>query len=107
MTSISNSLDNRSCTMSICNIPKNPHLNPKPSATELSGVKVSDASLSCNFSSDVRNSSYILVSMGYTPAYTIGFTSAKPSIAFSQGRSVCVMVSPTLTSTAFLMPEMM
>ena len=41
------------------------------------------------------------------PANTIGFTSSNPAMASAQGFSLSVMVSPTFTSAALLMPEMM
>ena len=107
ITSISNSRYRRSWIISICNRPRKPQRKPKPSARELSGSNVSDASLSCSFSSEARKSSYWSASTGYTPAKTIGFTSSKPAIASLQGVAIVVMVSPTFTSFEFLIPEQM
>ena len=106
MTSISNSRPRRSCTISMWSSPRNPQRNPKPRATDDSGVNVREASLSCSFSSDVRRFSKSSVSIGYTPANTIGFTSWKPSMAFSHGLATWVIVSPTFTSRDVLMPLM-
>ena len=64
MTVMSNSRSNRSCTISICSIPKNPQRKPKPKAAEVSGSQTREASLSCNFSMDARNSSNSVVSTG-------------------------------------------
>ena len=106
MTSISNSLSSRSCMISICKSPRNPQRKPNPRATEDSGWNVREASLSCNFSREALKSSKSSLSIGYTPAKTIGFTSSNPSIASEQGLSICVMVSPTFTSREVLIPEM-
>ena len=57
ITLISNSRSKRSCTISICNRPKKPQRKPKPNAADDSGVNVSEASFSCNFSSEARRSS--------------------------------------------------
>ena len=54
-----------------------------------------------------RSSSYSSVSTGKMPAHTMGFTSSKPLMASAQGRCTWVMVSPTFTSLAVLMPLMM
>ena len=105
MTSISNSRSKRSCTISMCNKPKNPQRKPNPKATDDSGWKVSAASFNCSFSSDARRSSKSSASIGYTPANTIGFASSKPSIASAHGRATCVIVSPTFTSVEVLIPE--
>ena len=107
MTSISNSRPSLSWIISMWSRPKNPQRKPKPSAADDSGVKVSEASFNWSFSSEVRRFSKSSVSMGYTPANTIGLTSSKPSIALSQGRATCVMVSPTFTSLDVFIPEMM
>ena len=37
--------------------------------------------------------------------HKITFTSSKPSMALSQGRAICVIVSPTFTSLEVLIPE--
>ena len=89
----------------MCNNPRKPQRKPKPNATEDSGWKVSEASFNCNFSKDARKSSKSSLSIGYTPANTIGFTSSKPSIALSHGRAICVIVSPTFTSRDVFIPE--
>ena len=106
MTSMSNSRSRRSCTISIWSNPKNPQRKPKPKATDDSGEKVRAASFSWSFSSDARKSSKSSASIGYTPANTIGLASSNPSIASTQGRATCVMVSPTFTSVEVLIPEM-
>ena len=49
----SNSLSNLSCIISKCNNPKKPHLNPNPSAIEVSGSYWSAASFNFNFSNAV------------------------------------------------------
>ena len=54
ITFISNSRSRRSCTISIWSKPKKPQRKPKPNATDDSGMKVNEASFSCNFSSDAR-----------------------------------------------------
>ena len=107
ITFISNSRSRRSCTISMCNIPRKPQRKPKPSAADDSGSNVKEASFNCNFSREARKSSKSSVSIGYTPANTIGFTSSKPSIAASHWRFTCVIVSPTFTSFDVLIPEMM
>ena len=105
MTFMLNSLSRRSCTISMCSIPKKPQRNPKPNAAELSGSKTSDASFNLSFSNEVLNSSKSSDSTGYIPAKTIGFTSSKPSIGAGAGFSTEVIVSPTFTSLASLIPE--
>ena len=106
MTSILNSRSSRSCTISMCRSPRKPQRKPNPRAIDDSGWNVSEASLSCSFSSEARRFSYSDGSIGYTPANTIGFTSWKPDMALSHGRATCVMVSPTFTSLLSLMPLM-
>ncbi len=90
--------------ISICSIPRNPQRKPKPNACEVSNSNVSDASFSCSLSMQSRNSSNASVSTGKIPANTIGFTSSKPLMASLDPFTVVVMVSPTFTSLAFLMP---
>ena len=48
----SNSLSNRSITISKCKRPKNPHLNPNPKAEEVSGSKTKLASFNTYLSND-------------------------------------------------------
>ena len=91
----------------MCSSPRKPHRKPKPKAALLSGVQVRLASLSWSFSMASRSSSYSSVSTGKMPAHTMGFTSSKPLMASAQGRCTWVMVSPTFTSLAVLMPLMM
>ena len=74
-------------------------------ASEDSGSKTREASLSWNFSREARSSSYWSVSTGYIPAKSIGLTSSKPAMASEQGQSLSVMVSPTFTSAAVFIPE--
>ena len=64
MTVMLNSRSNLSCTISMCNIPKNPHLNPKPSAADDSGAYVKEASFNCSFSMEFLSSSKSSVSTG-------------------------------------------
>ena len=52
-----NSRRNLSTTISICKSPKNPHLNPNPNASEVSGAYESEASFNCNFSNASLKSS--------------------------------------------------
>ena len=49
----SNSLSNLSSIISKCNNPKNPHLNPKPNAADVSGSYSNAASFNFNFSNAV------------------------------------------------------
>ena len=72
----SNSLSNLSFIISIWSKPKKPHLKPNPNALDVSGIKVSDASLIANFSKASLSKSYSLVSTGNIPEYTIGLTSS-------------------------------
>ena len=51
----SNSLSNLSITISRCNNPKKPHLNPNPNAEEVSGSKTKLASLRTYLSNDSLN----------------------------------------------------
>ena len=55
-SSRSYSRSSRSRTMSMCSRPRNPHLNPNPSASEVSGSQLSAASFSDSFSSASRRS---------------------------------------------------
>ena len=72
-TSILNSLLIRSIVTSICKSPKNPVLNPKPSATDVSGSYIKAASFNFSFASDSLNSSNLFVSRGYIPQKTTLF----------------------------------
>ncbi len=87
--------------------PRKPQRKPKPSATEVSGSKTSEASLSLSFSSASRRSSYLAPSAGYIPAYTIGFTFLNPGSGAAQGRSAEVTVSPTRVSPTFFIDAVM
>ena len=89
--------------ISMCNKPRNPHRKPKPSACEVSNSKVSEASLSWSLSIQSLNSSKSSVTTGKIPANTIGLTSSKPLMA-GAGFAALMMVSPTFTSLAFLIP---
>ncbi len=62
--SMLNSRSSRSCTISMCSRPRNPHRKPKPSAADVSGSKKNDASFSRSFSSASRSSGYSLPSTG-------------------------------------------
>ena len=55
----SNSRSSRSWMTSMCSMPRKPQRKPKPRATELSGSKESEASLSLSFSSASRRSGYL------------------------------------------------
>ena len=99
-----NSLSNLSWIISKWSIPKNPHLNPKPRAEELSGTKTREASFNCNFSIEDLRSSYSSVSTGYIPAKTMGLTSSNPETPVVSSESASIIVSPTFTSLAFLIP---
>ncbi len=74
-SSRSYSRSRRSRTMSMCNRPRNPHRNPNPSASEVSGSQLSAASLSVSFSSASRRSGYSSELIGNRPQNTIGLTS--------------------------------
>ena len=84
--------------ISMCKSPKKPHLKPKPKATEVSGSKLKEASLSLSFSKASRRSPYFAPSAGYMPEKTIGLTFLYPGRASEQGRKAFVTVSPTLVS---------
>ena len=49
----SNSLSSLSSIISRCKSPKNPHLNPKPNAFDVSASYSNAASFNCNFSSAI------------------------------------------------------
>ena len=102
--SISYSRSKRSCTISICNKPKKPHLNPKPNAVEFSGSNNSEASFKLSFSSAVRSASNWLDSTGYSPANTCGLTSLNPANGSLAGLFTKVTVSPTLALASSLIP---
>ena len=102
--SISYSRSKRSCTISICNKPKKPHLKPKPNAVEFSGSNKRDASFKLSFSSAVRSASNWLDSTGYNPANTCGLTSLKPVNACAAGLLTSVTVSPTFALLSSLIP---
>ena len=97
----SNSLSILSSIISRCNNPKNPHLNPKPNAADVSCSYSSAASFSFSFSNAIFKSSYWLPSTGYNPQYTIGVTFLYPSNGFSAGLFFSVTVSPTCMSDKF------
>ncbi len=101
--SMLNSRSSRSCTISMCSSPRNPHRKPKPSAADVSGSKKNDASFSRSFSSASRSSGYWCPSTGYSPANTIGLSSLNPGNGVSAGRLASVMVSPIFASPTFLM----
>ena len=94
----SNSLSSLSSIISKCSNPKNPHLNPNPSAADVSVSYSSAASFSCSFSNATFKFSYSLPSIGYSPQYTIGVTFLYPFSGVSAGLSVIVTVSPTCMS---------
>ena len=102
--SISYSRSRRSCTISMCNKPKKPHLKPKPKAVEFSGSNNKLESFRLNFSNAVLSASNWFDSVGYSPANTCGFTSLNPANGALAGLSVCVTVSPTLASSSDLIP---
>ena len=60
----SNSLSNLSSIISKCNNPKNPHLNPNPSAADVSCSNSNAASFNFNFSNAILRFSYSLPSIG-------------------------------------------
>ena len=94
----SNSLSNLSSIISRWSSPKNPHLNPKPSAADVSGSYSNAASFNCSFSNAIFKFSYSLPSIGYNPQYTIGVTFLYPFNGLSAGLSFKVTVSPTCMS---------
>ena len=63
----SNSLSSLSSIISKCNNPKKPHLNPKPSACDVSCSNSRAASFNFNFSKATFKFSYSLPSIGYIP----------------------------------------
>ena len=91
----SNSLSSLSSIISKCNNPKNPHLNPKPNAADVSGSYSNAASFNFNFSNAIFKFSYSLPSTGYNPQYTIGVTFLYPGNGLSAGLFFNVIVSPT------------
>ena len=86
----------------MCNIPKNPHLNPNPSACDVSASYCKAESLSSNFSNASRKSLYFDESIGYNPQNTIGFNFLYPGNASLAGLFANVIVSPTRVSLTFL-----
>ena len=86
----------------MCSRPRNPQRKPKPKATELSGSKKNDESLSRSFSSASRNSVCSCASTVYSPAKTMGLISSNPGSGSIAGRSSSVIVSPILVSATFL-----
>ena len=107
MRSMSYSRSRRSCTMSMCSMPRKPQRKPKPRACETSGSNCSEASLSLSFSSASRSASYSLASTGYRPANTEGLISLKPGSGSLAAGETWVMVSPTLACLSSFMPVMM
>ena len=89
--------------ISRCSSPKKPQRKPKPSAIEVSGSKLREASFNCSFSSASRRSLYLAPSAGYIPQYTIEVTFLYPGRGAAQGLSTRVIVSPTRVSRTFLM----
>jgi hypothetical protein len=85
MTSILNSLNNLSLTISKCNKPKNPHLYPCHNAGDTSDSTYNAESFNTNFSIASLSNGYSLESIAKIPAYIKGVTSQNHSIdiAFS------------------------
>ncbi len=104
MRSRSYSRSKRSCTISMCSIPKKPQRKPKPKASELSGSKNKAESLICNFCNASRNGSKSLASIGKRPAYTCGLTFLKPGKVATSGVEARVIVSPTGAPKISLIP---
>ena len=100
--SILNSLSILSCIISKCSSPKNPHLNPNPSACDVSGSNSKAASFSFSFSNASLSSGNLLDSIGYIPQNTIGFIGLYPCSGSLAGLLAKVIVSPTFTSLILL-----
>ncbi len=83
----------------MCRSPRYPQRNPNPRAYELSGSKISEASLSFSLRRASFRSSYSSLNMGYSPENTIGFTSLNPFRGLSVGARKFVTVSPIFVST--------
>src|SRR4030095_7733955 len=94
----------RSWVISIWRRPKNPHLNPNPSAEEVSGSNTSDASLVLSFIRDSLRSSNSSLADGYIPENTIGLTFFYTPRGSVAGFAVLMIVSPTKSSLAVLIP---
>ena len=97
----SNSLSNLSITISKCNNPRKPHLNPNPNAIDVSGSYSNAASFNFSFSNASFKFSYSLPSSGYIPQYTIELAFLYPGNGSSAGFSKWVIVSPTCKSETF------
>ena len=67
-----NSRSSRSWMISMWSMPKKPQRKPKPRATEVSGSKVREASLSCSFSRASRRSGYLAAVLGVDAAVDHG-----------------------------------
>ena len=103
MSSKLNSLFSLSLITSICKRPKNPHLNPKPKAAEVSASNEKELSLRLNFNKLSLSWLNSEESTGNKPQKTTGTDGLKPGRACSQGFLSSVIVSPTLQSDAVLM----
>ena len=91
----------------MCSRPRNPQRKPKPSATELSGSKKNDASLSCSLSRASRSCVVLVASTVIEAGENHGFDVFKSRQRLGAGRSSSVMVSPMRASATFLMLAMM
>ena len=96
-----NSLVILSFIISKCNNPRNPHLNPKPNAVDVSGSNTKEASFSFNLFNASLKSSNFVDSIGYNPQNTIDFIGLYPGNGSEAGFSSNVIVSPTATSIIF------
>ena len=94
----SNSLSNLSVTISKCNNPKNPHLNPKPKADEDSGSNEKLASFNCNLAKPSFNFWNSELSTGNNPQNTTGLLGLNPGKASFNGFEASQIVSPTFVS---------
>ena len=79
------SLLNLCTTISRCNKPKKPHLNPNPNAEEFSGSYEIDESFNFNFAILSFNKLYSELSTGNKPQNTTGLLGLNPGNGLSVG----------------------
>ena len=77
----SNSRSSLSVTISRCNSPKKPHLNPNPKAEEDSGSNEKLASFNCSLASPSLSFWYSELSTGNNPQNTTGLLGLNPGKA--------------------------
>jgi len=89
--------------ISMCSRPRKPQRKPKPRATELSGSKKKEESLSLKFFQSIAEQVCSCEIDRIDAGEDHGLDLSKPGRAAAAGRASSVMVSPTRVSETFLM----